>query len=187
MGPPAPPYSRVCQVGDPVLRRAARPVEPCGLGGRELRALVRALVRVMRREGCVGLSAPQLGVPLQVFVAELPERLWRETAPGVREARQMAAFPLRVFVNPAMRVLDSRLLSFPEGCSSVSGFAACVPRFQAVHVAGLNEAGEPTAWQASGWAARIVQHEMDHLQGVLYLDKMESRTFVNLRWAELSE
>ncbi|KAG6940780.1 peptide deformylase (mitochondrial) [Chelydra serpentina] len=141
----------------------------------------------MRRLPCLGLSAPQLGVPLRVFVAEFPERLHLAHSPSLREARQMAPFPLKVFVNPAMRVLDSRLVSFPEGCESVAGFAACVPRYQAVQVSGLNEAGEAVSWQASGWAARILQHEMDHLQGILYIDKMESRTFVNTRWMELNE
>lgn len=185
--PPTPPYSHVCQVGDPVLRCAAAPVDPSQVAGREVQALIQTLVRVMRREECVGLSAPQVGVPLQVFVAEFPERMWQENAPSIREAKQMAPFPLRIFVNPIMRVLDSQLVSFPEGCSSINGFSACVPRYQAVHLSGLNEAGEATSWQARGWAARIIQHEMDHLQGVLYLDKMDSRTFANVRWAELNE
>uniref|UniRef100_A0ACB8EAX6 Uncharacterized protein n=2 Tax=Sphaerodactylus townsendi TaxID=933632 RepID=A0ACB8EAX6_9SAUR len=99
----------------------------------------------------------------------------------------MRAFPLRVFVNPTLRVLDARLLSFPEGCRSLPGFSAAVPRYQAVLVEGLNEAGEETSWEASGWAARIVQHEMDHLQGILYIDRMDSKTFANLRWAQLAE
>ncbi|KAH0619727.1 hypothetical protein JD844_000671 [Phrynosoma platyrhinos] len=185
--PPSPPFSHVCQVGDPILRSLAAPVEPSQIAGKEVQALIQTLVRVMRRERCVALSAPQVGVPLRVFVAEYPERLLQEHPPAVRQARQMAPFPLRVFVNPTMRVLNSQVVSHPEGCRSVSGFSACVPRYLAVQVAGLNEAGEETAWQASGWAARIVQHEMDHLQGVLYVDKMESRTFVNVRWAELNE
>uniref|UniRef100_A0A8C3IV64 Peptide deformylase n=1 Tax=Chrysemys picta bellii TaxID=8478 RepID=A0A8C3IV64_CHRPI len=187
VAPPQPPYERVCQAGHPVLRGAAAAVDPALLAGPELRRLIHTLVRVMRRLPSQGLSAPQLGVPLQVFVAELPERLHRETSPGLREARQMAPFPLKVFVNPAMRVLDSRLVSFPEGCASVAGFAASVPRYQAVEVSGLNEAGDPVSWQASGWAARILQHEMDHLQGILYIDKMESQTFVNTRWTEVTE
>uniref|UniRef100_A0A8D2J923 Peptide deformylase n=1 Tax=Varanus komodoensis TaxID=61221 RepID=A0A8D2J923_VARKO len=185
--PPAPPYGHVCQVGDPTLRARAAPVEPARVRGAEVQALIRALVRAMRRHGCVALSAPQVGVPLRVFVAEYPERLCAELPARERQARQVAPFPLRVFVNPAMRVLDARLVSFPEGCQSVSGFSACVARYQAVQVSGLDADGEPTTWQASGWAARIIQHEMDHLEGVLYIDKMESRTFLNLRWAELNE
>ncbi|XP_032627306.1 peptide deformylase, mitochondrial [Chelonoidis abingdonii] len=182
---PAPP--RVCQAGHPVLRAAGCRVDPALIASAECRRLIRTLVRVMRRLPCVGLSAPQLGVPLQLFVAELPERLHLATGPSLRAARQMAPFPLKVFVNPSMRVLDSRLVSFPEGCESIAGFAACVPRYQAVQVSGLNEAGDATSWQASGWAARILQHEMDHLQGILYIDKMESRTFVNTRWTELND
>ncbi|XP_060109859.1 conserved oligomeric Golgi complex subunit 8 [Heteronotia binoei] len=178
---------RVCQVGDPVLRGVAAPVASGRVRSAEVQALIAALVRRLRREGCVGLSAPQLGVPLQVFVAELPERLWLQTPAAERQRRLMQPFPLRVFVNPALRVLDARLLAFPEGCCSLRGFSAYVPRYRAVHVAGLNEAGEETAWEATGWAARIVQHEMDHLQGILYIDKMDSRSFTNVHWEELKE
>ncbi|KAL8195137.1 UNVERIFIED_CONTAM: hypothetical protein K2H54_046989 [Gekko kuhli] len=188
--PPRPPHGPVVQVGDPVLRGAAAAVAAVaagGVGGGEVQALIGALVRRLRREGCVGLSAPQLGVPLRVFVAELPERLLDETPAEERRRRQMRPFPLRVFVNPALRVLDARLLAFPEGCSSIRGFSAYVPRYQAVQVTGLNEAGEETTWEATGWAARIVQHEMDHLQGILYIDKMDSTTFTNVHWAELQD
>ncbi|XP_062997532.1 peptide deformylase, mitochondrial [Elgaria multicarinata webbii] len=185
--PPTPPYSHICRVGDPILRSLAAPVEPERIAGGEVQALIQTLVRVMRKQRCVALSAPQVGVPLQVFVAEYPEGLCEEIPPSIRQARQLAPFPLRVFVNPTMRVLDSQLASFPEGCESISGFSACVARYLAVQVSGLDETGQQATWQASGWAARIVQHEMDHLQGVLYIDKMESKTFVNARWAELLE
>ncbi|XP_008068238.1 peptide deformylase, mitochondrial, partial [Carlito syrichta] len=186
-GAPEPPYPRVCQVGDPVLRAVAAPVERTQLAGPELRRLVRRLVQVMRRRRCVGLSAPQLGVPLQVLALELPEALCRACAPRLRALRQMEPFPLRVFVNPSLRVLDSRLVVFPEGCESVAGFLACVPRFQAVQISGLNPSGEQVVWQASGWAARIIQHEMDHLQGCLFIDKMDSKTFTNVHWAEVND
>lgn len=186
-GTPEPPYPRVCQVGDPALRAVAAPVEPAQLAGPELQRLVERLVQVMRRRHCVGLSAPQLGVPLQVLALEFPETLFRACAPRVREARQMEPFPLRVFVNPSLRVLDSRLVTFPEGCESVAGFLACVPRFQAVQISGLDPRGEQVVWQASGWAARIIQHEMDHLQGCLFIDKMDSKTFTNIHWMEVND
>ncbi|XP_058531029.1 conserved oligomeric Golgi complex subunit 8 isoform X2 [Ochotona princeps] len=186
-GPPSPPYSHVCQVGDPVLRTVAAPVEPAQLAGPELQRLVQQLVRVMRRRRCVGLSAPQLGVPLQVLALEFPEALFRACSPRLRELRQMESFPLRVVVNPSLRVLDSRLVTFPEGCESVAGFLACVPRFQAVQLSGLDLRGEPVTWQASGWTARIIQHEMDHLQGCLFIDKMDSTTFTNVHWMEVND
>lgn len=144
-GAPEPPYLQVCQVGDPALRAVAAPVEPAQLAGPELQQLVQRLVQVMRRRRCVGLSAPQLGVPLQVLALEFPEALFRACAPRLREVRQMEPFPLRVFVNPSLRVLDSRLVTFPEGCESVAGFLACVPRFQAVQISGAG-------WQGTGAA-----------------------------------
>lgn len=144
-GAPQPPYTRVCQVGDPVLRTVAAPVEPKQLAGPELQRLVEQLVQVMRRRGCVGLSAPQLGVPLQVLVLEFPDRLFRAFSPRLRELRQMEPFPLRVLVNPSLRVLDSRLVTFPEGCESVAGFLACVPRFQAVQISGAGDWGRGVA------------------------------------------
>ncbi|XP_004626070.1 peptide deformylase, mitochondrial [Octodon degus] len=186
-GAPRPPYAHVCQVGDPVLRAVAAPVEPAQLEGPELQRLVQRLVQVMRRRRCVGLSAPQLGVPLQVLALELPEELYRACAPRLRELRQMQPFPLRVFVNPTLRVLDSSLVTFPEGCESVSGFLAYVPRFQAVQISGLNPKGEQVVWQASGWTARIIQHEMDHLQGCLFIDKMDPKTFTNIHWMEVND
>jgi peptide deformylase len=154
-GAPQPPYLHVCQVGDPSLRTVAGPVEPAQLAGPELQRLVQRLVQVMRRRRCVGLSAPQLGVPLQVLAFEFPEALFRACAPRLRELRQMEPFPLRVLVNPSLRVLDSRLITFPEGCESVAGFLACVPRFQAVQISGADGVGwggrgpEPTELQDS--------------------------------------
>uniref|UniRef100_A0A8C0S3Z9 Peptide deformylase n=2 Tax=Canis lupus familiaris TaxID=9615 RepID=A0A8C0S3Z9_CANLF len=186
-GAPEPPYPHVCQVGDPALRTVAAPVEPAQLAGPQLQRLVQRLVQVMRRRHCVGLSAPQLGVPLQVLAFEFPEALFRACAPRLRETRQMEPFPLRVVVNPSLRVLDSRRVTFPEGCESVAGFLACVPRFQAVQISGLDPKGEQVVWQASGWAARIIQHEMDHLQGCLFIDKMDSKTFTNIHWMEVND
>lgn len=145
-GEPGPPYAHVCQVGDPVLRAVAAPVEPAQLARPELQQLVQRLVQVMRRRRCVGLSAPQLGVPLQVLALELPEALFHACAPRLRELRQMEPFPLRVFVNPSLRVLDSSLITFPEGCESVAGFLAYVPRFQAVQISG---AGGGLVWTDS--------------------------------------
>ncbi|XP_029464170.1 peptide deformylase, mitochondrial [Rhinatrema bivittatum] len=187
IGSPVPPYQHICQAGDPVLRSLAAPVEPSRILGPEIQTLIQTLVTVMRGAGCVGLSAPQVGVPLQVLAMEFSERIYRESAVSVREGREMTPFPLTIFINPAIRILDSHTLSFPEGCESISGFLACVPRYRAVEISGLNEKGEAACWQAQGWPARIIQHEVDHLRGLLYIDKMDSRTFVNVHWMEANE
>ncbi|KAJ8335549.1 hypothetical protein SKAU_G00388910 [Synaphobranchus kaupii] len=185
--PPTPPYGHVCQVGDPVLRVKAAEVEVASVGGTEVQEVIGTLVRVMRKLDCVGLSAPQIGVPLRILALEYPERMLRDSSPAAREARGLAPVPLRVFVNPRLRVLDSRTAFFLEACESVSGFSACVPRHLSVEVSGLNERAEPVTWQASGWPARILQHEMDHLDGVLYIDRMDSYTFTNIHWEEHNE
>ncbi|XP_030044918.1 peptide deformylase, mitochondrial [Microcaecilia unicolor] len=187
LGPSVPPYKHVCQAGDPVLRTLAAPVEPSRILEPEIQTLIRTLVTVMRRSGSVGLSAPQVGVPLQVVAMEFPEKIYRENSVSVREAREMVPFPLTVFINPTMRVLDSHILSFPEGCESISGFLACVPRYRAVEISGLNEKGEAACWQVQGWPARIIQHEMDHLHGLLYVDKMDSKTFLKRNWMEVND
>ncbi|XP_053304769.1 peptide deformylase, mitochondrial [Spea bombifrons] len=187
LGTPTPPYSRVTQTGDPVLRCQAAPVPPARITHPDTVKVLDRMVRVLRAGGCVGLSAPQLGVPLRILAVELSEQMCRMVPPEVLAAREMAPFPLQVFINPEMHVLDSRTLSFPEGCSSVRGFSAVVPRYYSVELSGLNTKGERISWQAKGWAARIVQHEMDHLNGVLYIDKMDPRTFTNVNWAEVND
>eukprot|EP00076_Gallus_gallus_P044478 XP_025010016.1 peptide deformylase, mitochondrial [Gallus gallus] len=184
-GPPKPPFSAPCQVGAPVLRAAAAAVAPERLGGPELRALAAALAAGLRGGPCLGLSAPQLGVPLRVFAAALPPERCQQYPAALRRAHRIEPFPLRLLVNPALRVLDGRLVTAPEGCASIRGFSACVPRHWAVHVSGVDENGDPVSWEATGWAARIVQHEMDHLDGVLFIDRMDSRTFANTAWSQL--
>ncbi|KAM4618623.1 peptide deformylase, mitochondrial isoform 1-T2 [Polymixia lowei] len=185
--PSCPPYSHVCQVGDPVLRSQAAAVDPVAITGPEIQLVINTLVKVMRKLECVGLSAPQIGVPLRILAVEYPKKMLDESSPASREMRGLSAQPLRVFVNPQLRVLDGRTALFQEGCESISGFSATVPRYLSVEVSGLNEKGEPVTWQVSGWPARILQHEMDHLDGVLYVDRMDSKTFINIHWQEHNE
>ncbi|XP_051916990.1 peptide deformylase, mitochondrial isoform X2 [Hippocampus zosterae] len=86
-----------------------------------------------------------------------------------------------------MRVLDWQTVLFQEACESICGFSATVPRYLSVEVSGVNENGEDTTWRGSGWPARILQHEMDHLNGVLYIDHMDSKTFTNIHWQAYNE
>ncbi|XP_008291819.1 peptide deformylase, mitochondrial, partial [Stegastes partitus] len=187
MAPPSPPYGHVCQVGDPVLRCRAEAVDPAAVTGPEVQRVISTMVKVMRKQECVGLSAPQVGVPLRILALEFPERMLDDVSPASREVRGLSAQPLRVFVNPRLRVLDGQTALFQEACESISGFSAAVPRFLSVEVSGLNEKGEPVSWRASGWPARILQHEMDHLDGVLYIDRMDSKTFINIHWQQHNE
>ncbi|CAI9598855.1 unnamed protein product [Staurois parvus] len=93
LGTPAPPYKRVAQTGDPVLRGHAQLVPPERIRHPETQALLKRMTQVMRSCGCVGLSAPQLGVPLRVMVLELPEHLYQMVPPDVREISRNGALP----------------------------------------------------------------------------------------------
>ncbi|XP_047238170.1 peptide deformylase, mitochondrial isoform X1 [Girardinichthys multiradiatus] len=134
--PPSPPYSHVCQVGDPVLRSHAAAVDPAAITGLEIQKVLGTMVKVMRKLECVGLSAPQIGVPLRILMLEYPWKLFEEVSPAAREARGLSVQPLRIFVNPELRVLDSRTVLFQEACESISGFSATVPRYLSVEVSG---------------------------------------------------
>lgn len=160
------------------------------LGQKPLLSLVRAMVEAMRRAPGVGLAAPQIGVDKQVIVLEDAERLMASLDAEQRALRGRAPFALRAIVNPRLEIVSHTEAVFFEGCLSIPGFSALVPRATEVVVRGSDERGAPIEWRASGWPARILQHELDHLQGTLYVDRMLSRTFaaneeVGQHWAAL--
>lgn len=136
--PPSPPYKHVCQVGDPVLRSHAAAVDPAAIGGAEIQNVINTMVKLMRKLDCVGLSAPQIGVPLRILALEYPEKMLEESSPVSREVRGLSAQPLRIFINPHLRVLDGQTVLFQEACESISGFSATVPRYLSVEVSGTH-------------------------------------------------
>lgn len=135
---PTPPYCHVCQVGDPVLRSHAAAVDPAAVTGPEVQRVINTMVKVMRKLECVGLSAPQIGVPLRILALEYPTKMLEESSPASREVRGLSVQPLRIFVNPQLRVLDGRTVLFQEACESISGFSATVPRYLSVEVSGMH-------------------------------------------------
>uniref|UniRef100_UPI00358F1DAC peptide deformylase, mitochondrial n=1 Tax=Myxine glutinosa TaxID=7769 RepID=UPI00358F1DAC len=176
--------AEVRQVGHPALRARTVALTPDETPSAPLEFLVRTMVRTMRRHDLVGLAAPQVGEQKQVLVMELTPDGVDEFAPQLREEWGVSAFPLKVFVNPTLQVLDPEVSVLPEGCASVRGFSACVPRHRSVLISGVDVNGRPVSWVAHNWAARVVQHEMDHLSGILYIDRMDTKTFTNLYWKE---
>ena len=125
----------------------------------------------------VGLAAPQVGVSMQLAVmADGPER-WGQLSEEERTARQRGPLAFTVLVNPVLHPIDEEdQVSFFEGCLSVPGLMGVVARHRAVRVEALDAEGRPVDRVFSGWAARIVQHELDHLRGRLYLDQVETRS-----------
>jgi peptide deformylase len=138
----------------------------------------------------VGLAAPQIGVGLSLIVLEDAEALMSRLSPADRAARGRAPFPLKAIANPTLTVHGDAKATFFEGCLSVPGYMALVERALEVEVRGLDEAGQPVTWRVAGWPARILQHEVDHVAGRLYVDRMITRTFaanaeVQARWLAL--
>jgi peptide deformylase len=170
------PLVPIVQVGAPILRAPAVDVPREVIATPEFRDLVATMIATMRAAPGVGLAAPQIGVPWRVFVLEDKDDLSGLTAAERRE-RGRVPFDIRVLVNPVLRPIGEERATFFEGCLSVDGYAALVERSHEVEVAGLDEHGEPSTVGAQGWPARILQHEMDHLDGVLYVDRMLTRSF----------
>ncbi|KAL0132793.1 hypothetical protein PUN28_000483 [Cardiocondyla obscurior] len=181
------PYSHVCQVGDPVLRGRAIKVNPEVIKTAEFQKVVKHLTNVMRTYNSFGLSGPQIGLPWQIFVVECTENHMKGVEQSVIKAQEISLVPTTVFINPELKVVDHTPITFYEGCESVRGFTAAVPRAYEVDITALNVTGKQFTWKARGWAARIVQHEYDHLQGRLYLDKMDLKTFHCAAWYKINK
>jgi peptide deformylase len=170
--------------GDPVLRRPAEPFDG-QLDPAQLHRLIEAMRETMHAAPGVGVAAPQVGVPLRIAVLEDPAPV----PPEVAEARERWPMPFRVLINPVYEPLGDELAAFFEGCLSVPGLQAVVPRPARVRLRGLDERGTPLDEEVSGWPARIVQHETDHLGGTLYVDKADLRSLstheaVAERWSQ---
>jgi peptide deformylase len=158
---------KIVQAGDPVLRIPARPLTAEEITSAEVRQLIDLMRETMRDAPGVGLAAPQIGLPLQLAVIE---------DIGEVAATERRPVPFHVIINPEIRLGDERV-DFFEGCLSVDGYQAVVPRARTVHVAARDHRGEGLSIDAAGWYARILQHEIDHLGGTLYIDRMRTRTF----------
>lgn len=111
----------------------------------------------------VGLSACQIGLPWKVFMIQVKEKHLKEIGENLAKIREMEVIPLQVFINPTIRTIDHKLISFPEVCASVRGYSAEVPRVKEVEIKAFNDNSQEVTVRFKGWAARIVQHEMDHL------------------------
>jgi peptide deformylase len=166
----------IVQAGASVLRSPAGEVPRSLLGSKALLQLVDVMVQVMRDAPGVGLAAPQIGVPLRVFVAEDTDERMAKVSSEAKAARRRVVLPLTVLVNPVVSAASKDHATFFEGCLSVRGYGALVPRAAQVRAHGVDARGKPADLHLQGWPARIMQHEMDHLDGTLYVDRMISRS-----------
>lgn len=165
----------IVQAGDPVLRRPATPYT--GQLGDELDRLLETMRRTMHAAPGVGLAAPQVGIPLAIAVVE-------DAGAPADDPRERVPLAYRVLVNPRYEGLarpDGTVerVAFYEGCLSVSGWQAVVARHRRVRLTGQDETGAALDEVLTGWPARIVQHETDHLAGELYLDHAQIRSLAS--------
>jgi len=145
------------KMGHPLLNQVARPVEH--FNTQELDALIQDMLDTMAALNGAGLAAPQIGVSLRVVIFGV------EANPRYPEVE---AVPMTVLINPQITVLDQRQEEAWEGCLSVPGMRGLVPRYVRIRYQGFDQYGKPIDREATDFHARVVQHEVDHLDGILY-------------------
>jgi len=171
---------KIAIVGEPVLRTAARELTREQILSPEIQSLIESMRETVRDAPGVGLAAPQIGESLQLAVIEDKAEYHKTLTEAELRERERTEVPFHVIVNPAIELLTEATETFFEGCLSLPGFTALVPRAKRVRVSCLDHRGEPCTIDASGWYARILQHEIDHLRGSLYIDRMRSVSFSSL-------
>ena len=143
---------KVVQEGDPVLRKKAEPVK--NPKSPEIKGLIADMIATMKKANGIGLAAPQVGASFRIFTVNVEDKVY-------------------VFINPEVKNLSQDESSFEEGCLSVQKIWGPVIRSKKLTIKALDENGEPIKIRAKGLLARVIQHEMDHLNGTLFIDKAE--------------
>ncbi len=155
----------ILKMGDPRLLRVAEPVTEFNTP--ELHTLIADMFDTMHAANGAGLAAPQIGVNLRLVIYGFKQNTRYPDAPPVPET---------VLINPRMRPLSAERVEGWEGCLSVPGLRGAVPRFSALHYEGFDQFGNVISRDAEGFHARVVQHECDHLDGILYPMRIEDFT-----------
>jgi len=173
---------KIFQAGEVALRQFARPLSRDEILSAPMQELIVAMRDTMREAPGVGLAAPQIGMPFQLAVIEDPQGTIDAMPRGQAAEHERSAVSFHTVINPTMTVEDDGVnpVELFEGCLSLAGFRAVVPRAHSIRVECLNERAEAVTIRAQGWYARILQHEIDHLHGKLYIDRMNARSFMTL-------
>lgn len=182
---PGPARAEIVKAGHPVLRNIAREVDS-HFPRAALQKLMHVMEIVLKGSHGVGLAAPQLGIPLRVVIMED-----LTVTPGelAQLARELQTVPLTILINPVVRSQSEDQTLFYEGCLSLPGYQAAVKRALSIDITHDDMEGNHQVSHFEGWPARIVQHEIDHLNGHLYIDKSETRSIshdeeYSARWAQ---
>lgn len=158
----------IVRIGDPVLRHRSREVERAEIGSPTVQGLISDLIDTMRAANGAGLAANQVGETMRVAVVEV--------RPGNPRYPYKPPIPLTVMVNPVVEPVDDEIIEINEGCLSIPDLRGEVPRHMAVKVRYMNASGTPCEEVHRGMTAGTFQHEVDHLDGVLLVDRADPRT-----------
>lgn len=170
---------KLFQAGHPVLANKAQKVSPEKLRDPKTQQLIDLMIDTLRDYPGVGLAAPQVGEDLQIIVIEDKKEYHEKVPKKLLSEQGREPVDLAVLVNPVLEIVDMTEKFYFEGCLSVDGYRAVVPRASRVVVNALDRTGKPVTVDASGWYARILQHEVDHLNGTLYVGRMVANSFIS--------
>ena len=189
---------KVARMGHPVLRAKARPLEAADIRSPRIQQLIDDMLETMREYQGVGLAAPQVHASVRMFVAGFPPKTDKDkngvrgSGLGVRDADEQndededqderEDIPLMVLINPEITPVGRETLEDWEGCLSIPDIRGRVPRAREIVVRAYDRTGKRIEKRVSGFTARVIQHETDHLDGVLFFDRMksfESLTFLD--------
>jgi peptide deformylase len=171
---------KIVQVGEAVLRQQAKALTVEEIRSRETQELIEWMRETMHDAPGVGLAAPQIGLGLQLAVIEDKPENMKDAPADLLKERERKPVPFHVVINPMISLEGAADVEFFEGCLSLAGFTAMVPRARKVRVDCLDHKGNAKVIEASGWYARILQHEIDHLKGTVYIDRMYPRTLMTV-------
>ena len=164
----------IVEIGHPALRTRAREVEPAEIGSEEIETLIDDLIETKRAADGAGIAANQIGVPIRVAIAEVDG-----TNPRYP---YKPPIPLTVMINPSIEPLGEETAEITEGCLSIPGLRGTLPRSMAVRVTYLDRHGRERSEEKRGLTAGTFQHEVDHLEGILFVDRADPRTLAT--WEE---
>jgi peptide deformylase len=158
---------KVARMGHPVLRARARPIDPSGIGAPRIQQLIDDMFETMHEYQGVGLAAPQVHESLRLFVAGF-------TPEDDEDSADRSRMPLMALINPEVTPIGHDAVEDWEGCLSIPDIRGRVPRARQISVRAYDRTGKRIELKASGFTARVIQHEADHLDGVLFFDRMTS-------------
>ena len=168
---------KIATVGEAGLRTPPEALTRDEILSSRVRELIEHMRETLADAPGVGLAAPQVGKSLQLAIIEDKAEYQAALSKEELAERERKPVPFHVLINPKIKLVSTPDTAFFEGCLSLPGFLGMVPRAGRVLVEALDHRGEPVRIEATGWYARILQHEIDHLNSTLYIDRMWSQSF----------